>query len=77
MPGMTCKASFRTYSNQDAVMIPSASVFSDDGGISHFVFVVTDGETEKRVVQLGPTAGAEVVVLEGLQAGQAIAKSRP
>ena len=33
MPGMGCKLSFLVHENDQALMVPKASVFSDDGGI--------------------------------------------
>ena len=52
MPGMGCKLSFLVHESEEALVAPKASVFSDDGGITHYVFVVDGEESEKRMVQV-------------------------
>lgn len=75
MPGMGCKLSFVVV-DRDAVMTKRASVFSDDDGVSHFVYVV-DGDTVKRTdVVVGKSVGDEIEILEGVAAGANIAKAR-
>jgi multidrug efflux pump subunit AcrA (membrane-fusion protein) len=77
MPGMGCKLSFLVYENENAIVVPKASVFSDDGGISNYVYIV-DGETSTRKeISVGHTSGTNVEVVEGLKDGDKIAKAKP
>jgi multidrug efflux pump subunit AcrA (membrane-fusion protein) len=75
MPGMGCKLSF-LIADRDAIVTKKASVFSDDDGVSHFVFVV-DGDSIKRTdVVVGKSVSEDIEILEGLSAGATIAKTR-
>lgn len=38
LPGMSCAAKIQAYRNDDALTVPDAAIFSDDG-MNHFVFV--------------------------------------
>ncbi len=75
MPGMTCKVAFRTF-NEEALVAPKASVFSNDGGVSHHVFVVEDNVAVKRAVVVGRESGENVLILDGLDEGVEIAKKK-
>lgn len=77
MPGMTCKMSFPVYENKQAMVAPKKSVFSDDDGISHYVFVVDGDTTKRQEVRIGRESGDNVEILDGLSAGAKIAKDRP
>ena len=77
MPGMGCKLSFLVHENKQAVIAPTASVFSDDGGISHYVYRM-EGDSAKRTdVEIGHKSGDGVEITRGLAAGDKIAKSKP
>ena len=77
MPGMTCKMSFLVYENNQALVVPKKSVFSDDDGISHYVFVVSGDTTRRAEVRVGRESGDDVEILDGLAAGDKIAKDKP
>ena len=81
IPGMGCKLSFLTYVNNDAIVVPKKSVFSDDDGFTHYVYVLKEEEEEdepKKVdVVAGKTAGDDMEILQGLSAGDQIAKKKP
>lgn len=77
MPGMGCKLSFAVYERQAALVAPKASVFSDDGGVTHYVYVVSDDEPKRKVVAVGRTSGENLEILDGLVDGDEIAKSKP
>lgn len=77
MPGMTCKMSFLVYENKQAVMVPKASVFSDDGEISHYVYVVKGEDTERKEVRAGLASGDMIEIVDGLAEGDEIAKKKP
>ncbi len=76
LAGMACKMSFKVYENANATVVPKASVFSDDDGFTHYVYL--GKENPKRVaVELGRDSGKNVEVLSGLKAGDEIRKSKP
>lgn len=68
--GMTARASIRIISS-GGVVIPAAAVRTDNG--QHYVFVVEDGAVERRPVTLGLRNDTEVLVLDGVEAGQRVA----
>jgi len=77
MPGMTCKLSFLIYENENAVVAPKSSVFSDDGGITNYVYVVKDGKPIMSPVKTGRTSGDDVEIIDGLSVGDKISKAKP
>ena len=77
MPGMTCKLSFLVYENKQALVVPKDSVFTDDDGVSHYVYVLEGEVPKRREVSVGHTIGSDTEILSGLTAGDKIAKSRP
>ena len=77
MPGMTCKLSFQVYENKQALIVPKDSVFSDDDNVSHYVFVVQDGEPKRQAVTVGHTVGNDTEILSGLADGDKITKTKP
>lgn len=76
LAGMTCKMSFKVYENAAAIVVPKASVFSDDAGFTHYVYLGKE-DAEKVTVQLGRDSGKDVEVLAGLSAGDEIRKTKP
>ncbi len=77
MPGMGCKLSFLVYENKNSIVVPKASVFSDDGGISNYVFVVDGESSTRKEVTVGHTSGTDVEIIDGLKDGDKIAKAKP
>lgn len=78
IPGMGCTMSFLTYVNNDAMVVPKASVFSDDDGFTHYVYLLNEkAEPRKADVVAGKTAGDEIEILNGLSDGDQIAKKKP
>jgi membrane fusion protein (multidrug efflux system) len=54
----------------DRIAVPRTALRMDDG--TAHVFVAQDGRLDERVVRLGPETGDQVVVLEGLSAGERV-----
>jgi membrane fusion protein (multidrug efflux system) len=54
-------------------VVPKSAVVQDDTGAR--VFVVTDGQIQERLVQLGQTAGDVVGILQGVKAGDSVVVS--
>lgn len=77
MPGMTCKLSFQVSENKQALVVPKDSVFSDDVNVSHYVFVMADGEPKRKEVTVGHTVGNDTEILSGLSADDKITKTKP
>lgn len=77
VPGMTCAVKFLVYENKKAVFAPKASVFSDDDGQSHYVFVPATNGHDRREVKVGKTKGDGYEILSGLKKGDAILKAKP
>jgi HlyD family secretion protein len=79
MPGMACTINFVGYKNKDALTVPSAAVFTDDGDDDvHYVYVpAASGKHEKRMVKIGKASGSKTEILEGLKEGDEILTTKP
>ena len=73
LPGMNCTVSLKLHATETALMVPKASLFSDDG-IRHYVYRL-DGQQQD--VELGFADGDDVEVVAGLKAGEKIRKTKP
>src|SRR5437867_3833667 len=70
-PGQFVTVTLRLATRHDAVMIPSRAVQTGQDG--KFVFVVQpDGTVASRPVSVGQTVGQDVVVEQGLAAGEQV-----
>ncbi len=75
LPALNCNVSVKIYENDNAIVVPKASVLSDDG-INHYVF--TPGEKPVRKdVEVGMTSGDDIEIVAGLSDGDEILKSKP
>ena len=77
IPGTTCDVKLLVYEKKDAVMVSKASVFSDDDGLTNYVFVPTDSGNERRDVKTGKAKDDKVEIVSGLKAGDKILKAKP
>ena len=77
MPGMSCKLSFLVHENQQAVVVPKASVFSDDENVTHYVYLKEGDELKRKEVTVGHSSGDDIEIVSGISAGDSIAKSKP
>jgi len=68
--GMLAAANLPHQRLNQVLTIPSAAVLSLRG--ESYVFVYNEGLVHRNLVQLGKRVGQQVLVLEGLQAGQAV-----
>ncbi|MEM7453867.1 MAG: hypothetical protein AAF456_05870 [Planctomycetota bacterium] len=71
IPGMSCKLSFVAYA-ADVVVVPEDSVFSDDGGITHYVYKMVGGNPAWERVEIGHSSDGMVEIVDGLSAGDEI-----
>jgi len=69
-PGMSAVARLQVRTAQDAVAVPVAAVFRDQGRDA--VWVVDNGRVERRELVLGAQGTDEVQVTEGLEVGEVI-----
>lgn len=69
-PGMTANLSIPVASSQNAVAVPLAAVFSEQGG--RYVYVKTGSTFERRPVQIGIADYDFAEVLQGLSAGEIV-----
>ncbi|MGI9861186.1 efflux RND transporter periplasmic adaptor subunit [Moorella naiadis] len=68
--GMTARAVFK-LTGAPGIVVPVAAVRTDNG--QDYVFVVKNGTVERRPVTLGLRNDRQVMVLQGLQAGEQVA----
>jgi len=72
-PARTCKIACQVYSNEEAVMLPKASVFSDDG-VHYYVFR-PDGN--RQTVAVGREKDNFIEIRDGVDEGDEVLKARP
>lgn len=74
-PGMRARAEIRARHFSHALHVPVEAVFRDNG--EWVVFVWNGRRTERRVVELGDSDGARVVVDRGVDAGDRVLLAYP
>jgi len=75
LPGMTANISIPVASTQNALTVPLASVFTEQG--ERFIFVKKGEKYERRQVQLGVYDYDYAEVLGGLNEGEVVALEQP
>jgi membrane fusion protein (multidrug efflux system) len=68
LAGMAATVRIQTAVHQKALVIPQESIVEESD--SRYLFVVKDGQAYQRAARLGPVSGDNVMVLEGLSAGE-------
>jgi RND family efflux transporter MFP subunit len=77
-PGMTCEIIVPSYVKTNAITVAKSSVFSDDEGLTHYVYKVTgDNKPDKATVKVGMTSGERTEIKQGLAAGDKILLKKP
>lgn len=70
-PGMFARARMSVKQDQPSIVVPQRAVFELQG--KSFVWVVTpESKTLQRPVTLGPEVGPDVIIADGLKAGERI-----
>jgi len=79
LPGMECSLKLVGHLNREALTVPPAAVFADEGSDEKpYVYRLGDGgKPEKRSVKLGQKTEAKVEILEGLAEGDEALTKRP
>jgi len=78
LPDMGIKVRFleeRAEAGETSLKVTSGAVVRSDGDA--IVWVVRDGKVERRSVKLGDEQDGQVIVLEGLQGGEAVVVNPP
>ena len=69
-PGMFARFSISYEKHEDALIIPAAAVLKEDN--MAVVYVVSDGEVERRIIKTGIESDSMVEVLGGLGVSEAV-----
>ncbi|MEP0713171.1 efflux RND transporter periplasmic adaptor subunit [Algoriphagus sp.] len=69
-PNMISVLKIQDYDNNDAVIVPSYLILSDNRG--DYMFVVVDGIAKKKYVKRGKTFDNESEILEGLEGNEVL-----
>ena len=79
MPAMACSVKLVPYQKSDALVIPTATVFTEDSDEdSHYVYVQGKDDSAPKVkVTLGRKSGNTVEILMGLREGDQILLEKP
>lgn len=70
LPGMFARIRIPGSSPHSAVLIPDSAIGTDQA--SQFVYVVVDGEIERRAIKPGPIVDGLRVIREGLDGGEVV-----
>jgi HlyD family secretion protein len=73
--GMNCRADIIVRQYDDVVSIPVQAVLRVDGQPT--VYVVKDGQIEKRAVEIGLDDGIDIAILKGLSEGEVVLLTPP
>ncbi|RXZ66596.1 efflux RND transporter periplasmic adaptor subunit [Pelagerythrobacter rhizovicinus] len=68
--GFRVEARIVVWEDDDAIIVPSSALFREQGDWA--VFVVADGEAERRAVRIGRNNGTQAQVIEGLNEGETV-----
>ena len=71
-PGMFAKVTIPIEVHTDAILIPRVSLVEDANTKTQNVFVIEDGVSQRRPVEVGLLRGGEAEVLNGLTEGEAV-----
>ena len=71
-PGMFAKVTVPVKVHTDAIIISRSSLIGDTNAKTQNVFVVENGVSQRRPVEIGLSRGAEVEVVSGITEGEAI-----
>lgn len=71
-PGMFAKVTIPIKVHTDAILISRASLVEDANANTQTVFVIEDGVSQRRVVEIGLLRAGEAEVLSGITEGEAV-----
>ena len=71
-PGMFAKVRIPVEIYQDALLLPRSAIIEDSIKKIHTVFVVADGRSQRRQVEMGLAEGSRVQITNGLSEGEQV-----
>lgn len=71
-PGMFAKVTIPVEVHTDAILISRTSLVEDANAETQNIFVIEDGVSQRRVVEIGLLRGGQAEVLSGLAEGEAV-----
>ena len=71
-PGMFAKVTIPIKVHTDAILISRAALIEDANANTQTVFVIEEGVSQRRVVEIGLLRAGEAEVLSGLTEGEAV-----
>ena len=71
-PGMFAKVKIPVEIREDAILLPRSAVIEDSIRNTQIVFVVADGHSKRRQVEMGLTEGSRVEITNGLSEGEQV-----
>lgn len=72
LPGMFARVTFN-YGTENRVLVPDRAVIKQSGSAERFVYTCKEGVAVYRKITLGQLLGDEYEVIDGLEAGEAVA----
>lgn len=74
-PGFLARVQLQLDSRPAVLAVPAAAIGEDENG--RFVFVISEGELERRGIEPGVTRGEWTEIRAGLESGEAVLASNP
>ena len=71
-PGMFAKVRVPVEIHTDAILLPRSAIIEDNIKNAQTVFVVADGRSKRRQIQVGLTEGSRVEITSGLSEGEQV-----
>ena len=71
-PGMFAKVQIPVEIREDTILLPRSAVIEDSIRDVQIIFVVADGHSKRRQVEMGLTEGSRVEIANGLSEGEEV-----
>ena len=71
-PGMFAKVKIPVKIHKNAILLPRSAVIEDSIRMTQIVFVVAEGHSKRRQVELGLAEGSRVEIADGLSEGEQV-----
>ncbi len=71
-PGMFAKVKIPVEIHKNAILLPRSAVIEDSIRMTQIVFVVADGHSKRRQIELGLAEGSRVEIANGLSEGEQV-----
>ena len=71
-PGMFAKVRIPVKIHQNAILLPRSAIIEDSAKQTQTVFVVADGRSKRRQVEMGLVDGSRVEITTGISEGEQV-----